>query len=417
MIGFFVFFITNAISPIFSKLFLERKNTVGIVGTYNFSNLPIPIERFISLGLTDVSDDDEPIAALAEKWETTNDGKTYIFHLKNDIFWHDGMRFTAYDVNYRLKDAKLIPVDNNTLKIEMKEPFAPLPVLFSKPILKKTFIGVGPYKVRSFKFKGDHLTQLILSSIMSGGDEINYKFYPSYEEAKLAFKLGEVNSLEDWPTYDDFTAWKARVEEKTLYNRLFAVFFNTKDSFLKQKEVRQALNFAIPNFPDFEETFTPISPLSWAYYNKVRLYKYDPDNAEKILKKVGASTSSAELKLTTFPLDMKVAEKIANSWKKVGVNVTIRVVNSTPSDYQAILLSQDLSPDPDQYFLWQATQDSTNLSRYSNQKIDMLLETGRRTIDKDKRTKIYADFQRYLVDDAPVAFLYYPKVYRITRRY
>ena len=52
-------------------------------------------------GLTETSwltDEVEP--ALAESWERSEDGLTWTFHLRRDVTWHDGMPFTAHDVDF-----------------------------------------------------------------------------------------------------------------------------------------------------------------------------------------------------------------------------------------------------------------------------------------------------------------------------
>ena len=52
-------------------------------------------------GLTETSwltDRVEP--SLARSWETSEDGMTWTFHLRDDVFWHDGRPFTARDVEF-----------------------------------------------------------------------------------------------------------------------------------------------------------------------------------------------------------------------------------------------------------------------------------------------------------------------------
>ena len=52
-------------------------------------------------GLTEtswLSDEIEP--ALAESWERSDDGLTWIFHLRRGVTWHDGEPFTAHDVDF-----------------------------------------------------------------------------------------------------------------------------------------------------------------------------------------------------------------------------------------------------------------------------------------------------------------------------
>ncbi|MCS7092795.1 MAG: peptide-binding protein, partial [Patescibacteria group bacterium] len=75
----------------------------------------------------------------------------------------------------------------------------------------------------------------------------------------------------------------------------------------------------------------------------------------------------------------------------------------------------DIPLDPDQYSLWHSMQTESNISKYANPRIDKLLEDGRVTIDIQERKKIYLDFQRFLLEDAPCVFLYHPEYYSIVR--
>ena len=156
--------------------------------------------------------------------------------------------------------------------------------------------------------------------------------------------------------------------------------------------------------------------VKWAYSQKLRLYKYDTETAQKILSKSPLSSASSELILTSTPDLLNTAQKIVDSWNKIGIPSKVRVDSTVPSDFQVLLHTLPIPSDPDQYIHWQSTQENTNISRYSSPKIDKLLEDGRKTLDKDQRTKIYADFQFYLVDDAPAIFLYYPKHFTIRRK-
>ena len=56
---------------------------------------------FLFEGLTETSwltDEVEPL--LAESWEHSEDGLTWIFRLREDVLWHDGEPFTAADVEF-----------------------------------------------------------------------------------------------------------------------------------------------------------------------------------------------------------------------------------------------------------------------------------------------------------------------------
>jgi peptide/nickel transport system substrate-binding protein len=49
----------------------------------------------------------EPVPWLARSWEVNADTSALTFHLRNDVFWHDGKKTTAYDVKYSYDMARI----------------------------------------------------------------------------------------------------------------------------------------------------------------------------------------------------------------------------------------------------------------------------------------------------------------------
>ncbi len=417
IIGFFSTLILIQIYPFYVEFYNNKNKIIGIIGQYNESSLPLLFKNKISLGLTALTDKGEVEPSLAKSWQIRDNGKTYIIKIKENYFWHNNKPFTAEDVIYPIKGAIFTPIDATTLKISLEDKYVPLPVLLSQPLLKPNLVGLGNYKVKKIIKNGEIITQLLLIPQAEKLPSINYKFYTNINEAFLAFKLGEVDKLENIPEAGEFHKWKSlKISETTLYDRYVGIFFNLSNPLFKDKEIRQALAYGVPKLNDYEKAHSPISPKSWAYSNKIRQYSYDPETAKKILSKSQLATSSVELHLSTFPNTLTTAQIITDQWNKTGINVKIRVENNFSADYEMFLLTQLIPPDPDQYYYWQSMQDQTNITHYSNPKIDRLLEQGRITDDIEERKKIYYDFQRYLVDDAPVIFLYYPKAYSIERK-
>ncbi|MGP1906978.1 ABC transporter substrate-binding protein [Metabacillus sp. JX24] len=54
-------------------------------------------------GLTRLGKDHEPEAAIAEKWDVSEDGKTYTFHIREDAKWSNGDDLTANDFVFAWK--------------------------------------------------------------------------------------------------------------------------------------------------------------------------------------------------------------------------------------------------------------------------------------------------------------------------
>src|SRR5690606_26925499 len=42
----------------------------------------------------------QPAPALARSWEINADTTELTFHLRDDVFWHDGVKTTAYDLKF-----------------------------------------------------------------------------------------------------------------------------------------------------------------------------------------------------------------------------------------------------------------------------------------------------------------------------
>ena len=122
-----------------------------------------------------------------------------------------------------------------------------------------------------------------------------------------------------------------------------------------------------------------------------------------------------EVKIASYPSLLPVAEKIAQNLKEIGVNTSVQVSSITPHEYQLFLAIYDIPIDPDQYSVWHSTQIETNITKYKSPRIDNLLEDGRTELDFESRKKIYLDFQRFLLEDSPAIFLYYPEYYSVER--
>lgn len=414
--GFLLFLLLVKTYPVLIVPLPGRQTKrIAVVGTYNPTTLPPYIQNLISVGLTTLDETGSATSSISTRWEIREDGKVYIFYFKRRFLWHDGTAFSVDDINYNLRDAKLEPVSEEILKITLNEPFSPLPSTLARPIFKRGLVGLGPYKVKKLKLKGDRLLSLSLTPVMSDLPQLEFKFYPTEAIAITAFKLGEIDILDKISQSNDFSSWPAvSVTTKTYFNYNIILFFNTRLPFLQKKTVRQALAYSLPTFPE-EKSLGPLNPRSWAYNPHVKTYTQNLDMAKNILAKENQATNAASLVISTFSSFLSYASSMASLWESLGIKTSVKIENTLPTSFDVLLVSQEVPADPDQYYLWHSTQP-TNISGFSSLKIDKLLEDGRRIVDKDKRFKIYQDFQRYLVEEVPAVFLYHPKLYQIERK-
>ncbi len=144
---------------------------------------------FVFSGLTRFSPDMKIEPDLAKSWEVSPDGLTWIFHLREDVLWHDGYKFSAADVKFSIEQAlnqklnaparanfeevKRVEVLNPyTLKITLKTPFPALLDALSMGILPKHLlegkdlstnafnqhpIGTGPFEFVRWQ-KGSYIS-------------------------------------------------------------------------------------------------------------------------------------------------------------------------------------------------------------------------------------------------------------------
>lgn len=408
----FIFSLLPLLKSIFNR---PPPLKIGMVGNFTPQNFPLEIQNLLSLGLTKLTATGEATASAAQSWETGEEGKVYIFHLNQNLFWQDGEKFTVADINYNFKDTATEIADETTLRFRLKEPFSPFLTLVSQPLFKKGLVGLGDHRVENLEMEGEFISQLVISG---KGKRRIYKFYPSEKAAILAFKLGEINVIEGITNISDFEGWPVKITPQLVYSRLVVIFFNTKDSLLGEKGVRQALNYALPESAEETRARSPLSPSSWAYNEQVKVYPPSLEMAKKVLEKTKVGTSSAQRKitLTTLSPQKSLAEKIKDGWEKLGFATEVKIEEALPLQFQALLAFQEIPPDPDQYQLWHSTQKETNITQYQNPRIDKLLEDGRRLQKKEERLPKYLDFQKYLVDDTPATFLYHPKIYTVSHK-
>lgn len=387
-----------------------------MVGNYTISSLPVPIQDELSFGLTRLLPDQTATAGAALSWTATDSGKTIVFHLDPNLFWQDGTKFDTSQINYRLKGVNVKRLSLTDISFSFQKPFAPLPAIVSQPIFKNGLVGLGDYKLKSLKFNGKFLSELTLQNLKTGLEK-TYKFYPSDKEAVTALKLGSVTSVQNiHSAYDLSTDPNYIVKSATDSGTVAALFINLTKKKLDQKAFRQALAYGLPDkFPEGELAYSLSRLESWVDSSEAKKYLQNTALSEEVFDKKASSSAKQPLFITTSMALRPVALRIASVWTGQGQPVKVETSEFIPSQFDIYLAYLTVPVDPDQYALWHSTQKG-NISGYKSPKVDKLLEEGRNTMDPKERKKIYAEFQKALSEDLPAIFLFYPRVYTISRK-
>lgn len=68
-------------------------------------NLTAPLATQLFSGLVDFGIQSEIVPDVAERWEIQEDGRRYVFYLRDDVFWSDGAPLTAHDFVFTYRRA------------------------------------------------------------------------------------------------------------------------------------------------------------------------------------------------------------------------------------------------------------------------------------------------------------------------
>ncbi len=312
-------------------------------------------------------------------------------------------------------------------------------------------IGCGVYKVDSISQRGFALSVFEDHWLEPSIKNYRYLFFENYDDLNGAvknnevdiintFDLDKVDNLEDYPFY--------KIKESVLYNRQKLIFFNTRREQFSDAEFRRALSFLIDNEKLLEVAGIegvlatgPIPPTSWAFNDSLEPLEYGPDEAAEIFESLGYERDSEggyyltddnkvlSLSMSFFDseLNQRLVDALTEMFREGGVLLRSRPLNYEQvmreilptRDFELLLYEIEVATDPDQYNLWHSLRidhPMLNISGYDYSRVDILLERARISLDKEERKEDYFLFQRYLTDDAPVTFLYHPKVFFILNK-
>lgn len=379
----------------------KQEYKIGLVGQYSSTQLPQIVSSFINGGLVKLDDQLEPKPNIAEKWTVTENDTLYTFYLKPNLTWNDGHAVKASDIKITIPSVKVDLLDPNITTFKLPSKFSPFPSLLTFPLVSKTGKIISEYDIKIKQKTSGVITQI---SLESKERKILFNFFPTAKQVFTSYKLGELDLVAQVPETDIDPKAKnfGSILRNSEKSQVVMLLFNQADPVMKDKSLRQGIAYGIEDKGfGYEPATTTINPDSWAFNPLVKTYNYNPARSKELIK------SATNLELSVLPELLPVAEKIKTQLEKGLVNISIKVVTSTPDQFQLFLTNYIIPNDPDQYRDWHSTQ-STNLGKNSDEKIDKYLEDGRTAFDQKDRKQLYLDFQRAFSEELPALVLYHP---------
>jgi len=118
------------------------------VGTYTLDSIPSQILSLATESLISTGKDGKPQPNLASHWIVSDDGKTYIVYLKDNLKWHDDSPVSARDISIAISDVKINAINNKTLEFKLPNPISFFPLALDRPVFKsESFYGTGAFRI------------------------------------------------------------------------------------------------------------------------------------------------------------------------------------------------------------------------------------------------------------------------------
>jgi peptide/nickel transport system substrate-binding protein len=383
---------------------------------------------------------------LAESWDTPDD-KTYVFHIRKGVAYHDGTPVQASDVEFsfkRIGDKKTVfssrvanvdtyqVLDPATIKLTLKTPQADfidgltwLSIVSpaAEATLDKAPIGSGPFKFGEW-IPNDHITLQSNPNYwepnLTQVDTLTFKVIPEAQVAVTNLQAGTLDGMLDLPT-SQAVFFKGSKEVKAIIQptssiHIFELMGKNSDPIRQNTRVRQALAYCLDKAAVQKTVFSgegrpkwswvPID--NWAYKDEAG-YPYDTDKAKALLTEAGFDQG---FEFTVIiPSGYSDGEKASTIWQaglaKVGVKLNLEVQelsvwlnNYINHTYDATWNVFPGFADPN-YFVALGLKPHLK-DQWQNPEADQLADQANATLDQSMRTDLYGKLQDIFVADLPV---------------
>ena len=430
------------------------------------SDLSVLSHIYPSLVIRDSSLKLQP--ALAKSWQAV-DATTWRFELVPGAEFSNGEKLDAATVKWnldRVRDPKVNArikawfdliadvrvVSPTTVEIRTSSAYPALAdqlsMFFLLPpnwaashnLATQTMSG-GPYELQE-NVPGDHIS-LRRNNRYWGSkpafDRVVFRIIPESASRIAALEAGEVDLIAGIPTQEiariNKTA-KARAGSIPSIRSVF-IKFNTLKPPLDNKEVRQALNYAVDKDAIVKSIFggqarvSPGQVLDPSYFGfnpALKAYPYDPGKAKALIRQSGiksGQTIELDVPTNTYLQGEEVAQVVAGQIEELGFKVRIREMDFG-TFMNKYLKSKDLAQTSVLGQAW-PTIDADGLltmfapgniyAYWNNAEFGALLDSARSTTDVTRRRALYQPATHLMREEAPVLFLYQqPATYGVSNK-
>ena len=401
-------------------------------------------------GLTRFMGDGSVVPGLAKSWEISEDGLTYLFHLQDNVTFHDGTTMDANDVKFSLDRinaqdsanaqkalfsaiSEINVIDPTTVEIKLSAPngnmlfnlaWGDAVIVAPESIsnIKQLPIGTGAFKFTSWT-QGDNI--MIEKNPNYWGapaalDMATFKFISDPTAAFASVMAEDVDVFVGFPAPENLPQFDADPRFQVLVGSTEGetiLAMNNKQAPFDNVQVREAVAHAINRQAIIDGAMfgygTPIgthfAPHNPAYVDETAISAFDPEKSKALLAEAGFPDGfETTLDLPPPSYARRGGEIIAAQLADVGIKAKINNVEWAQwletvfkgKNFGLTIVSHTEPMDigiyanPDYYF------------QYDNPDFQALMTKLNATTDEDMRTQMLGEAQQIISQDYVNGYLF-----------
>ena len=426
---------------------LNPFETVSYVNMYLFNQ--------VYEALTMIDDDSNVNPCLAEKWEVSDDLKTYTFKLREGVKFHNGEEMKASDAVFTYNKAMESPaldayvnmidsveaVDDYTFKVNLKDPSVSF-INYTSEVyivsekfyneaggdLQEATCGTGPYVPADINLNTE-ITLDAFTDYWQGEASIKHatlRCITDTTTAAVSFEAGEIDFMQVY----NISAYQPLVDAGTYNTEVVTtqhtafITMNNEVAPFDNKLVRQALTYAMDKESMIEIAYEGLAEPARMQadescfgvdFSDCTEYDYDLDKAKELLTEAGYPNGINFSEDFGIVMDViggsyheKLAQVFQESLSQIGCTIDLRASETYSEDCatgnfaisnQGQTFSSDMSYTVSLYGT--AGIGSKNYSRFSNARVDELYSLADKTVDIDERAAYYKEICEIITDECP----------------
>jgi len=408
--------------------------------------------------------------ALAERWEISDDGTAYVFHLRRDVSFHNGEPFTSASVvatwqtgsdpsndyaNFYTVATSVEALDDYTVRITTAEPNAVflttlaiswgmVPPAYIAEVGIDAFarqpVGTGPFRFVS-RSAGDRILMEANPDYWRTGyplvAELEFRVIPDASTRLAAIQTGEIHIANRLTPDQALALSRVNGVEVVSYlnDRAYYVGFKNVgagiDTPLADPRVRQALNYGSDRFGIINAIFAgQAEPIPGFViqgnlgYDAAQMppFPYDPERARALLAEAGYPDGfqiSMGCPADGYVNINEVCLALQRTLAGIGVevNVEFRTTNSFWSEpqYGAVgaMFVDSWSSTIGEALprLDGALMPGNYYTAWEDARFAALIEQISVTVDRDERAALYQAMHELMRAEPPFIYLYQPMIF------